>query len=60
MQNRNECSAMAKVRLTVNVEEEIHEWLKEESDKDLRTVSNYIEYVLYQAMQESRATKEKK
>ncbi|WP_171971678.1 hypothetical protein [[Limnothrix rosea] IAM M-220] len=45
---------MAKVRLTINIEEEIHKWIQEEANKDLRTTSNYIEFVLYQAMLKSK------
>jgi hypothetical protein len=55
---------MAKERLTVTIEPEILEWIQEESAKDLRTVSNFVEFILHQAMQEKKAnqgkTKEKK
>ena len=51
---------MAKERLTVTIEPEIYEWLKTESEKELRTVSNFVEYVLYQAMQENKASKKQK
>jgi hypothetical protein len=50
---------MTKERLNITVESDVYEWVQKKSDKERRTVSNFVEYVLWLAM-EADLKKEKK
>lgn len=51
---------MAKERLNVTIESDVYEWVQSKSAKERRTISNFVEYVLWLAMEADLKNDEKK